>query len=106
MTSIKNKTNERHGFAFAQFCAVGKCKYVCEFCAVEWGFAFGNAGLDGAGVAKIAKRLQSDKSNLLNRGAEIVFHRVLLIVSGALVTAGIAAKKVYSPGLVCEWFKL
>ena len=100
------QTGKPRGFAFAEFDAVGKGDDVCEFGAAWWRLAFGNAGLVGAGVAKIAKRLQRDASNLFHRRAETILHRILLVVGRALVTAGVTAQKVYSLRLVGEGFKL
>ena len=106
MPSIKDETHERYGFAFAELCTVGKRQDVCEFGAAWWGLAPGNAGLVSTGVAQITEGLQRDGSDLVHRRAEIVFHRILLVVGRALVTAGVAAKKIYLPWLVGEGLEL
>lgn len=106
MAGIEDETDKRYRVTFAEFGAVAQRKDVCEFGAARRRLAFGNAGLVGAGVTKIAEGLQCDGCDLIDRRAEIIFHRILLVVGGAFVTAGVAAKKVYSLGLICEWFEL
>src|SRR6266542_6413859 len=106
MPGIKDETHERDRFTFAELGAVGKLDDVCEFGSAWRRRPLGNAGLVGTGVAKIAKRLQRDASDRPHWRAEIVLHRILLVVGRALVTAGVTAKKVYSLWLVGERFEL
>src|ERR1700730_16455566 len=106
MPSIKDEAHERYGFALAELCAVGKRQDVCEFGAAWWWLALGNAGLISTGVAQIAEGLQRDWGDLVHRRAEIVFHRILLVVGRSFVAAGGAAKKIYLPWLVGEGLEL
>jgi hypothetical protein len=106
MVSIEDETDERDRFAFAEPGAVNKRNDVCKLRAAWWRLAFGNAGLVITGIAQFGKRLQGCGRDPGYRRAEIILHCILLVIGRALVTAGIATKKVYSLRLVSEGFEL
>ena len=53
-----------------------------------------------------SKRLERDGSDICHRGAEIIFHRILLIIGLALEAAGVATQKINPLWFVGERFQL
>src|SRR5438477_13216263 len=106
MPRIEDETDEGDGLAFAEFGAVAKRYDLGEFCAARWWLALGNGRLVITGIAQVAECLQRHGSDFRYRRAEIILHRILLIIGRTLETSGVTAEKINSLRLISERFQL
>ena len=106
MSRLEDVTDEHDRLAFAEFCAVTKRNDVCQRSATWRRLALGNGQLAITGIAQVTERLQSYGCDPFHGRAEIILHRILLVIGVALMTACIAAEKIYSLWFASEGFEL
>ena len=106
MARIEHEPDESHCPAFSEFGAVAEGNYVCQPGATWRRFAFGDGRLAVTGIAKFTERIQGNGCDLCYGSAEIILHRILLVIGRTLETAGITAQIIYSLRFISEGFQL
>src|SRR6476646_7842681 len=95
MTRVEDEPHEGNCLAFTQFHAVRQRYDICQLSPAGWRLTFGNRGFVVAGIAKRGEGLQRYGGVVFGRRAEIILHRILLIVSRSFETASVAAEEIY-----------
>src|SRR6266446_3575070 len=106
MSGVENITNEDDRLPFSQPGPIFQLDNVRKLRAAWRRLAYRNTGFTVSRITQVDKRLQCDRNDLIRRRAEVVLHCILLVVGGALETAGVATERIDPLWLVGEGSEL